>query len=61
MEEKKELIDRVEDAKNKLQKMNDEFLDKKIEYGREMALTNQQNEFLNKKIEDLQRQLENQL
>ncbi|CAD8065990.1 unnamed protein product [Paramecium primaurelia] len=59
-EEKRELIDRFEETKSRLQKMNDEFLEKKIEYGRETALTQQQNEFLQKKIEDLQKQIDTQ-
>jgi molecular chaperone GrpE (heat shock protein) len=39
--------------------LNDEYLEKKIEFGREFALSNQQNEFQTKKIEDLQSQLQN--
>jgi hypothetical protein len=53
----------------RLQKVNDEYLEKKVEYGREIALSQQQvffqnvlaylkNEFLNKKIEELQRQVD---
>ena len=37
----------------RLQKLNDEYLEKKIEFGREIALSNQQNEFQTKKIADL--------
>ena len=32
------------------------MLEKKIEFGREMALSSQQNEFLMKRIEEFQRQ-----
>lgn len=42
-----------------LQKISDEYLEKKIEYAREVALSAQQNEFLTKKIEDLQKQNDN--
>ncbi|CAD8091386.1 unnamed protein product [Paramecium sonneborni] len=59
-EEKREQVERLEETKLRLQKMNDEFLEKKIEYGRETALIQQQNEFLQKKIEDLQRQIDTQ-
>jgi len=40
-----------------LQKLNDEYLEKKIEFGRELALSQQQNEFQTKKIVDLQSQI----
>lgn len=40
-----------------MQKLNDEYLEKKIEFGRELALSNQQNEFQTKKIADLQSQM----
>lgn len=43
-----------------MQKLNDEYLEKKIEFGREIALSNQQNEFQIKKISDLQNQLSQQ-
>lgn len=45
---------------SRLQKLNDEYLEKKIEFGREIALSNQQNEFQIKKISDLQNQLSQQ-
>ena len=38
--------------------MADEFLERKIEFSRDVALSKQQNEFLNKKIEDLYKQNE---
>lgn len=57
-DEKNNLIEKMEDTKAKLQKVNDEYLEKKVEYGREIALSQQQNEFLNKKIEELQRQVD---
>ena len=38
-----------------LNDMQDEAMHTKLESGREIALLNQQVEFLNKKIEDLQR------
>ena len=41
----------------RLQKLNDEYLEKKIEFGRELALSQQQNEFQTKKIVDLQSQI----
>lgn len=40
------------------QKACDELLEKKIEWGREMALSTQQNEFLVKRIDEFQRQNE---
>jgi len=40
------------------QKVSDELLEKKIEFGREMALSSQQNEFLIKRIDEFQRQNE---
>mmetsp|Transcript_959 Transcript_959/g.872 ORF Transcript_959/g.872 Transcript_959/m.872 type:complete len:101 (+) Transcript_959:1890-2192(+) len=52
-DEKNSLTEKLEDTKTKLQKVNDEYLEKKVEYGRELALSQQQNEFLNKKIEEL--------
>lgn len=59
-EERKELTDKLDEVKHRLQTINDEYLEKKIEYGRELALVQQQNEFQLKKIEDLQRTLETQ-
>lgn len=53
--EKQVLIDRCEQAKMALNDMQDEAMHTKLESGREIALLNQQVEFLNKKIEDLQR------
>lgn len=41
----------------RLQRLNDEYLEKKIEFGRELALSQQQNEFQTKKITDLQGQI----
>jgi hypothetical protein len=38
--------------------LSDEYLEKKVEFNRELALSKQQNEFLNKKIEELQRQVD---
>lgn len=32
------MSDKLEEVKNKLQSSNDEYLEKKIEYGRELAL-----------------------
>ena len=42
----------------RLQKLSDEYLEKKVEFNRELALSKQQNEFLNKKIEELQKQVD---
>jgi len=56
--EKNALAQKLEETKIKLQSLNDEFLERKVESNREIALSQQQNEFLNKKIEELQKQLD---
>jgi chromosome segregation ATPase len=57
-EEKATLVSKLEDVKQRLQKTNDEYMEKKVEFGRELALNSQQNEFLKKKIDELKRQHE---
>lgn len=52
-EEKKELIAKLENYKNKYAESHDEFMIKKLEFTRENALLKQQIEFLNKKIDEL--------
>jgi len=57
-DEKSSLNDALEASRVKLQKLSDEYLEKKVDFNRELALSKQQNEFLNKKIEELQRQVD---
>lgn len=52
------MIERLEDAKLKNQTIADEFIQKKNDYKREIALTTQHIEFQAKKITDLERALE---
>jgi membrane-bound ClpP family serine protease len=52
------MIERLEDAKTKNQSIADEFIQKKNDYKREIALTTQHIEFQAKKITDLERALE---
>jgi chromosome segregation ATPase len=57
-DEKHSLNEKLEELRSKFQKVSDEYLEKKVDYGRELALSQQQNEFLNKKIEELQKQID---
>jgi chromosome segregation ATPase len=54
--EKETMNSKLEESKSKLQRLSDELLEKKIDFGREVALAKQQNEFLSKRLEDYQRQ-----
>lgn len=54
--EKEAMNTKLEEAKSKIQRISDELLEKKIDFGREVALAKQQNEFLSKRLEDYQRQ-----
>ncbi len=54
-EERKELNNKIEHFKQKYQESNDEYMLKKLESTREIALLKQQIEFLNKKIDDQNR------
>lgn len=53
--ERKQLIDRCEQQKLAISELQDDAMQSKLEAGREIALLNQQVEFLNSRIEDLQR------
>jgi len=53
--ERKQLIDRCEQQKLAISELQDDAMQSKLEAGREIALLNQQVEFLNHRIEDLQR------
>ena len=55
--ERQIMIERLEDAKLKNQTIADEFIQKKNDYKREIALTTQHIEFQAKKITDLERAL----
>lgn len=46
----------LESIKEKFNKLNDEHVDYKIEVGKKLALSQQQNEFLTKRVEELQKQ-----
>eukprot|EP01017_Pseudomicrothorax_dubius_P004498 TRINITY_DN1091_c0_g1_i1.p1 TRINITY_DN1091_c0_g1~~TRINITY_DN1091_c0_g1_i1.p1 ORF type:complete len:1158 (-),score=548.27 TRINITY_DN1091_c0_g1_i1:121-3594(-) len=60
-EERSSLTEKLEEAKAKLQRVNDEYLEKKIEYGRDLALSQQQIEFQNRKITELQKSVEDMI
>ena len=45
--------EKVEQLRTKAQELTDEYMQKKLEDGREIALYKQKNEFQQKKIEDL--------
>lgn len=51
--ERSQLIDRCEQQKMALSELQDDAMQSKLEAGREIALLNQQVEFLNNRIEDL--------
>ncbi|EAS03779.1 amine-terminal domain guanylate-binding protein (macronuclear) [Tetrahymena thermophila SB210] len=57
-QERTENSNYIDDLKQKLQQASDEQIQQKIEFSREIALSNQRNEFLSKKNEDLARQNE---
>jgi chromosome segregation ATPase len=56
--EKSILMDKLDSAKEMYQKVGDEFTQKKSDFKREIALKNQQVEFMTKKITDLERTLQ---
>jgi hypothetical protein len=56
--DKREMTSKLENYKNKNQTQNDEYMMFKLESTRESALSKQQVEFLNKKIEDLLKSLD---
>ena len=51
--EKIQFTERLESTRAKLQEVQDEAMQMKLETGREQALLTQQVEFLNRKIEEL--------
>ena len=57
-EDNKRLTEKVQEVTNTLQKINEEYMEKKIEYGRTIALSQQQNDFFSKRIEELQKQVD---
>lgn len=57
-EEKTQLLEKMEELKGKLTVVNDEYLNSKIELGKDLALSNQQIEFMKKKIEEQQKSLD---
>ena len=58
--EKNKLAEKIEQLRQKNQELSDEFMQKKLEDGREIALYKQRLEFQQKKIDDMQRQLDEQ-
>lgn len=56
--EKNENANKLEDLKKKNQGISSEYLEKKIEYEKNAALSHQQIEFLNNRVGDLQRVLD---
>ena len=42
----------------RLHAVSDEYLEKKVEFNRELALSKQQNEFMTKRITELQKQVD---
>lgn len=55
--EKQVLTEKMETTKQQLTQVNDEFIQKKNDFKREMALAQQEIEFKNRKISDLERSL----
>ena len=53
--EKAKLNEKIESLRSKNQEITDEYMQKKLEDGRELALYKQKLEFQQKKIEDLQK------
>ena len=60
-EEKNDYNNKLEELRLKNQQLNDELMQRKLDYGRESALMKQQIEFQNKKIDELKDQAEEQL
>ena len=58
LSEKTALNEKIEALRQKNAEMNDENMAKRLEYGRESALLEQQMKFLNNHIEELQREKE---
>ncbi|KRX05422.1 P-loop containing nucleoside triphosphate hydrolase [Pseudocohnilembus persalinus] len=56
--EKNQLNEKLEETKKNLSKVQDDFLQHKINYEKSIALSTQQNEFFGKKVEELEKQLE---
>lgn len=56
--ERKAMGDKLEQTKRKLSETQDEAMKQKLELGREQALMKQQIEFQNKKIEEMQKQMD---
>lgn len=56
--EKTQIAEKLESTRSKLQEVQDEAMQLKLESGREQALLAQQVEFLNRKIEELQKACE---
>lgn len=58
VEEKQKLLEKIENSRAKFQELQDEFMQKKLEDGRELALFQQKHEFQDRKIEDVQKREE---
>ena len=57
-EENSKMKTQFDSIKEKYNKLNDEHVDYKIEVGKKLALSQQQNEFLTKRVEELQKQID---
>ena len=57
-EERKAMAEKLDQMRTKYQELNDEYLEKKIWFEKELALQNQQNDFSYKKIDDQKKQIE---
>ena len=57
-EDNQKLQEKANEFSQSYQKISEEFMEKKIEYGRNVALAQQQNEFYSKRIEELQKQVD---
>ena len=57
-EENKNLKIQFDELKEKFDKINDENIDHKIEFGKKIALSKQKNDFLTKRVDELQKQVD---
>lgn len=57
-QEKEKLNEKIEQLRQKNQEVSDEFIQKKLEDARELALYKQKMEFQQKRIDEMQKQLE---